>query len=283
MAGGIGSLDGSDFSLGRENRHDADVSSFNGLETVQLGNLGPARGHGPHAKVQSFPIKSRHMFAKGQARMEEEAAELRGSKELDGEPSDAEDGGERAPLSMNSKQNSANQASAEKATRAQGNERISRDNMTRKPKPTSISGFLSLPDNRKKNDERRGRPRGYDRMDDDEEQAALADQESPRSVLDVDQIVGHLADSIGEKSAATAQQLPASQRRRPQHLDSSQSPHVANGLAAEVLEGPRCRPGDERVEEGIFYAGYAGLGFHVSNDASTAEPHLLSKPAVGLS
>lgn len=102
MVAGIGSLDGSDFSLGRENaRHDADISSFNGLETVQLGNLGPARG--PHAKVQSFPIKSRHMFAKSQARVEEEAAEPRGSKELDREPSDAEDGGERAPLSMNSK------------------------------------------------------------------------------------------------------------------------------------------------------------------------------------
>lgn len=80
IAPGTGSLDGSGFGLGREHvRHDVDVSSFNGVEMGQAGTHGHPQGGGPPVKAQSFPVKSRHVFTKGQAKVNEDVAVRRGS------------------------------------------------------------------------------------------------------------------------------------------------------------------------------------------------------------
>lgn len=44
-----------------------------------------------------------------------------------------------------------------------------RDNVSRKSRGNTISGFLNLPDNLKKNDDRRGSKNGYDLIDDEDE------------------------------------------------------------------------------------------------------------------
>jgi len=82
--------------------------------------------------------------------------------------------------------------------RISGNDSLAQASKVGKAKQrTSLSEFLSLSDHKKRTEERRSRPGGYEQIDDDEdeEEPASDGTDSEKSAIAVDQIAGKLDDS----------------------------------------------------------------------------------------